>query len=530
MAAGSRQKRNTDVEISSLTHLERLLFSQAVHEFGLDRLPDVAKLLTKHPLLSRPKNFFTQQSCTHIYESLMEAAGLQQSEDTAAPRSPTHLHLAQIHYNERINELRGLIAAEENKFKTLSTEIDEIRAGKWDSKILSDLGLSKQGLEQPTESQEVSLIGYEPLAADAESHQSPPSPQSPPSGTKPYVDYESDVEEIEEPEEISDGPVVHQMVLNDQQSELTVEVESTQDISVEQVGEIQSPVMVSHDTEVQPLEVEESNIPVSDTNKPLSPQPELENAVLKEDENVVMADEVPEEPVQDQESEDQHVNEEDNQHIQSIDKEEEHSVEPEIPEDSASPADEPSMLIEPESVSEEGVRNEEESLMGRNQGKRKASDAEDTLVNRMVKRPREDSQPVDEEEQVPNAPRRRRGTFASESQQAAKRFQNMIGMLHSSISQHRYGNIFHNPIKKSEAPDYHDIVKRPMDLKTIKSRVKDGLISNSLEFQRDVYLMFANAMMYNRPGSEIYNMAEEMMVESETQINTFRQTEGFHRS
>ena len=94
----------------------------------------------------------------------------------------------------------------------------------------------------------------------------------------------------------------------------------------------------------------------------------------------------------------------------------------------------------------------------------------------------------------------------------SKRFQNMITMLHSQISQHRYGNIFHNPIRKAEAPDYHDIVKRPMDLKTIKSRIKDGLISNSLEFQRDVYLMFANALMYNRPGSDVFHMAEEVSV------------------
>lgn len=92
----------------------------------------------------------------------------------------------------------------------------------------------------------------------------------------------------------------------------------------------------------------------------------------------------------------------------------------------------------------------------------------------------------------------------------SKRFQTMITMVHSQISQHRYGTIFHNPIRKVEASDYHDIVKRPMDLKTIKARIKDGLISSSLEFQRDVYLMFANAMMYNRPGSEIYNMAEEV--------------------
>ncbi|KAI6119307.1 Bromodomain-containing protein [Pisolithus croceorrhizus] len=103
-------------------------------------------------------------------------------------------------------------------------------------------------------------------------------------------------------------------------------------------------------------------------------------------------------------------------------------------------------------------------------------------------------------------------------------------MLHSQISQHRNGNIFHNPIKSSEAPDYHEIIKRPMDLKTIKGRVKDGIVTNSLEFQRDVYLMFANAMMYNRPESDIYQMAEEMMLESEAHINTFRQTEGFVRS
>ena len=132
----------------------------------------------------------------------------------------------------------------------------------------------------------------------------------------------------------------------------------------------------------------------------------------------------------------------------------------------------------------------------------------------------------------------------TEEQVALKRFQNVIGMLHSQISQHRNGNIFHNPIKNSEAPDYREIVKRPMDLKTIKTRVKDGVIANSLEFQRDIFLMFANAMMYNRPGSDVHAMAEDvswylfsflhfakplpfqMMLESEGQILAFRQTEG----
>ena len=91
-----------------------------------------------------------------------------------------------------------------------------------------------------------------------------------------------------------------------------------------------------------------------------------------------------------------------------------------------------------------------------------------------------------------------------------KRFQGVIGMVHSQISSHRNGTIFHHPIRPADAPDYHDIVKRPMDLKTIKNRVRDGVINNSAEYQRDIYLMFANSLMYNRPNSDIYLMAEEV--------------------
>lgn len=81
-------------------------------------------------------------------------------------------------------------------------------------------------------------------------------------------------------------------------------------------------------------------------------------------------------------------------------------------------------------------------------------------------------------------------------------------MVHDQIVRHKNGTIFHNPIKLSEAPDYHEMIKRPMDLKTIKARIKDGSITNSQEFERDVYLMFANAMMYNRPGSDVHEMAK----------------------
>ncbi|KAI0004996.1 hypothetical protein BJV74DRAFT_806278 [Russula compacta] len=157
--------------------------------------------------------------------------------------------------------------------------------------------------------------------------------------------------------------------------------------------------------------------------------------------------------------------------------------------------------------------------------KRKVSEAASIFSDsaRDRKRTREDSQPADEDDP---GPVRRRGRPPAADSQTSKKFQTVIIMVHSQISQHRNGNIFHNPIKTSEAPDYYDIVKRPMDLKTIKARIREGQITSSDEFQRDVYLMFANSLMYNRPGSDIYTMAEEMMLESEAQINTFRQTEG----
>ncbi|KAI9574452.1 hypothetical protein HD554DRAFT_2047150 [Boletus coccyginus] len=201
------------------------------------------------------------------------------------------------------------------------------------------------------------------------------------------------------------------------------------------------------------------------------------------------------------------------------------AIKPE-PEATQMDLDESIVVREPEQKADEKPQQRE--------GKRKIADSDNLEESlREKKRPRDESTP-DVDEQASRQRSTANGELASQHQTPPsvpnKRFQAVIGFLHSQISQHRNGNIFHNPIKNSEAPDYHDIIKRPMDLKTIKARVKDGIISNSLEFQRDVYLMFANAMMYNRPTSDIYHMAEEMMAESEVHINTFRQTEGFIRS
>jgi hypothetical protein len=65
-------------------------------------------------------------------------------------------------------------------------------------------------------------------------------------------------------------------------------------------------------------------------------------------------------------------------------------------------------------------------------------------------------------------------------------------------------------VRKEEVPDYHDIIKIPMDLQTIKQKIDLGKYSNKEEFETDVRLVFSNAKTYNQPNTVYYKYAEEV--------------------
>ncbi|KAL6610823.1 Bromodomain-containing protein [Neocallimastix sp. 'constans'] len=97
-----------------------------------------------------------------------------------------------------------------------------------------------------------------------------------------------------------------------------------------------------------------------------------------------------------------------------------------------------------------------------------------------------------------------------------------ILMIWNDIANHRYGPVFLNPVKVEDAPDYYDIIKKPMDLNSIKQRVKDGVIKSTIEFHRDVMLMCTNSLMYNQEDSEVYPMALEMKEHADKEIKYLR--------
>lgn len=57
--------------------------------------------------------------------------------------------------------------------------------------------------------------------------------------------------------------------------------------------------------------------------------------------------------------------------------------------------------------------------------------------------------------------------------------------------------LFLKPVTKKDAPDYLDIIKRPMDLSTIREKVRNMEYKSREDFRHDVWQIAYNAHKYN---------------------------------
>ncbi|XP_078053209.1 bromodomain containing 8 [Augochlora pura] len=88
-----------------------------------------------------------------------------------------------------------------------------------------------------------------------------------------------------------------------------------------------------------------------------------------------------------------------------------------------------------------------------------------------------------------------------------------VMLFYNRLATHKYASVFLRPITEDQAPGYHSVIFRPMDLSTIKKNIDNGTIRSTIHFQRDVMLMFQNAIMYNKHDTFIYKMAVSMQEE-----------------
>ncbi|GFQ91282.1 CREB-binding protein [Trichonephila clavata] len=76
-------------------------------------------------------------------------------------------------------------------------------------------------------------------------------------------------------------------------------------------------------------------------------------------------------------------------------------------------------------------------------------------------------------------------------------------------------------------PDYFDIIKKPIDLATIKRKLDTGEYQDPWQYIDDVNLMFSNAWLYNRKTSRVYKHCSKLAEVFEQDIDPVMQSLGY---
>ncbi|MFQ6647637.1 hypothetical protein Gotur_021654 [Gossypium turneri] len=92
-----------------------------------------------------------------------------------------------------------------------------------------------------------------------------------------------------------------------------------------------------------------------------------------------------------------------------------------------------------------------------------------------------------------------------------KLFKNCSSLL-ERLMKHKHGWVFNSPVdvKGLGLHDYYSVIKHPMDLGTVKTRLSKNWYKSPREFAEDVRLTFQNAMTYNPKGQDVHVMAEQL--------------------
>ena len=78
----------------------------------------------------------------------------------------------------------------------------------------------------------------------------------------------------------------------------------------------------------------------------------------------------------------------------------------------------------------------------------------------------------------------------------------------ANIIKYEHSWPFREPVNPEEVPDYHTVIKDPMDLSTIQKRLASKFYKTKEIFWADITLMCDNCRRYNPKDSIYYEMAQ----------------------
>jgi len=106
---------------------------------------------------------------------------------------------------------------------------------------------------------------------------------------------------------------------------------------------------------------------------------------------------------------------------------------------------------------------------------------------------------------------------------ASRAWEEELGKIIARIFAKRDSELFREPVPHVELNliDYLTVVKTPMDLGTLRSKLDGHLYNSENECAEDIRLIWYNAMLYNAPGAAVYVKAKVLSEYWEAQWAAF---------
>ncbi|XP_073697536.1 bromodomain-containing protein 3b isoform X8 [Garra rufa] len=103
-------------------------------------------------------------------------------------------------------------------------------------------------------------------------------------------------------------------------------------------------------------------------------------------------------------------------------------------------------------------------------------------------------------------------TNPSKPGRKTNQLQYMQNVVVKTLWKHQFAWPFYTPVDaiKLNLPDYHKIIKNPMDMGTIKKRLENNYYWTAGECMQDFNTMFTNCYIYNKPTDDIVLMAQAL--------------------
>ncbi|CAO0796639.1 unnamed protein product [Mucor circinelloides] len=474
------------------TILEKLLLTQAVYKYGENMWFQVARVIKQHDLIQlqnieRAPDFYSQKNCSYQYYLLVEnlQAESQALRHEVKNDMPVVVRLARHLYLQRVEEIKAKLAQDQQEFNQLATEIHAIQSGEWDSKLKPD----------PT---------FVPVKNTSDTDKQPettPMTEQDDSGTKENKPTLAEKKDASVDNEVVDPT----LILQENRLKRT-----SSDIVVQEPHQLKRSRLDDSNQEEQVLSTAISQAPV-DTGKQALEQEkgfDQDSSCAESKEMSIAVG---------------HPKETDTMNV-------------DIKESLSSPVDDdneqPMQALEPITQAESSSPQQQQQLpkiiipQASEPCMKMSSTPSISPISKStthIQTP-EDDDFTGSESNTPTT------TLKRNSEQRQKAWQKNINLLWQEIANHKNGTMFMNPIKKSWAPMYDQVVKQPLYLKTIKNRVRDGIVKTTTEFERDIVLMLTNSLMYNREGTEMYLMAQEMLEDVREQLRLFKSADSFSAS